>query len=318
MHAVEQTVRDMPPTTSRAIHRCARLAVSVGLVAIALPGVARNAAAQAAAKAVAQPAAAQAPATGAREGITLRLHPRVGDTLYTRLEQLTEVTNQLRPTTGPPSRATTTSVTVSARTIVQASRASTTTVLTVVDSANVQTSDPRGTWMAEQAKNALMGQQFVLKLAEDGSVESAHDARGMKLPRDVAEAMAAMPAVFPHRAVMVGDRWKREMPLPAGGPLGGRGAAHVMAEFRLDSLGRGGELAYLSMRGDIVPEGASVGKLTGTVSGAMQVDRLRGWMTDSRFSLMIRSTVTPPAASNMAPMHFVTRVTQRLRTMDKR
>jgi hypothetical protein len=32
----------------------------------------------------------------------------------------------------------------------------------------------------------------------------------------------------------------------------------------------------------------------------------------------MKSIFTPPAASGMSPMHFVTKVTQHLRTMDKR
>jgi hypothetical protein len=50
----------------------------------------------------------------------------------------------------------------------------------------------------------------------------------------------------------------------------------------------------------------------------MQVNRARGWMTESRFTVLVRSLITPPPSSGLAPMRFVTRVTQRLRTMDKR
>jgi len=263
---------------------------------------------------LASPRSASAQAsTSAREPVLLRLHPRVGDTLHTRLEQQTETSGS------QVQRPMTTSVIVSARTIVQTSRATSTTVLTIVDSAEVRGSDPRGAKMSAQAERALTGQRLVLQLAEDGSVQSARDSRGVAVSHEVAEAMAAMPPVFPHRAVSVGERWEREMPLPAGGPFGLKGAAHVRADFRLDSLGRDGEVAYVSMRGEIIPESATQGlQLTGTVSGAMRVDRARGWMTDSRFSVLMKSIVTPPAASGMSPMHFVTRVTQHLRTMDKR
>jgi hypothetical protein len=135
----------------------------------------------------------------------------------------------------------------------------------------------------------------------------------------MAEAMSAMPAVFPRHPVHVGEQWTREMPLPAGGPVGARGAGYVNAVFRFDSLDASGNMAYLSVRGDILSDGESKGvQLTGAVNGAMRVDRARGWMTDSRFTVLIRSFVTPPPSSGMAPMRFVTRVTQRLRTMDKR
>jgi hypothetical protein len=270
--------------------------------------------AAAGALATAAPAVAQRTPEG---GVALRLHPRVGDTLHTRLEQRTEITSARAG--GGVSKPMTTTVMVLARTIVQASRKATTTVLTLVDSADVESSDAHGAAMSAQAERALRGQRLVIQLAEDGSVESARDARGVAVPRDVAEAMAAMPAVFPRRPVAVGERWQREMPLPAAGPFGGSGNAQVRAEFRLDSLGKNGDLAFVSMQGRIASDSVQRGmELSGTMSGTMQVDRARGWMTDSQFTLLIRSVVTPPAGVGMQPMKFVTKVTQRLRTMDKR
>jgi len=278
-----------------------RHARSLVLAAAGLVGATRQAASQ---------------TTVARDGVVLRLHPHVGDTLRTRLEQLTEIT-VTRP--GTTSRPMATSVTVLARTIVQESRKASTTVLTVVDSADVRTSDARGGAMAAQAERSLRGQRLILQLAEDGTVEIARDARGVAVSREVTDAMASMPAVFPRRSVAVGERWQREMPLVSSNPLGGPSAgAHVRAEFRLDSLGRHGEVAYVSMRGEIVPDDDRPGAdLSGHMTGEMQVDRRRGWMTDSRFSLVVMSLVAPPGAAGTAPMRFLTKVTQRLRTMDK-
>jgi hypothetical protein len=205
------------------------------------------------------------------------------------------------------------------RTIVQSSSPASTMVLTVVDTADLHTSDEHAAAQIADAERMLHGQRLVLQLGTDGTVESAHDVRGAPVSRDMAEAMAAMPAVFPRRAVRVGEQWTREMPLPAGGALGARGAGYVNAVFRLDSLDGSGNIAYLSVRGDIVSDGDSKGvQLSGAVNGAMRVDRARGWMTESRFTVLIRSFVTPAPSSGMAPMRFVTRVTQRLRTMDKR
>lgn len=261
---------------------------------------------------------AAAPALHA-QGILLRLHPRVGDTLRTRLEQQTEVSGTFNGATRPERKTVTTSVVVNSRTIVRQSLPASTIVLTIVDSADIRSSDAHASSQEAQAESAICGQQLVLRLASDGTVESARDARGGPVSRDLAQSMASMPAVFPQKAVSVGDQWMREMPLPPGGPLGARGAGHVIAAFRLDSLSRGGGIAYVSMQGDIRPDSASQGvELSGTVSGAMQIDRARGWLTDSRFSILLRSLITPPASTGLAPMHFVTRVTQRLRTMDKR
>jgi hypothetical protein len=282
---------------ARAVSRCFRALPARAAVVLA---------------AVAAPLGAQ---NAARAQVLLQLRPRTGDTLWTRLEQKSEIARADEE--GRSSHPMITRVTVLARTIVQASRGATTTVLTVVDSAEVRSSDARGAAAGAQAERALRGQQLVLQLAGDGSVESARDARGRVIPRDAADAMAAMPAVFPHHAVAVGERWEREMPLPAAGSFAAAGGARVRAQFRLDSLTRGGNLAFISMQGEIVPDDSRKGvSIGGSMSGAMRVDRQRGWMTDSRFSLEMRSSVAPLAGA--PPMRFVTRVTQHLRTMDKR
>lgn len=251
--------------------------------------------------------------------ILLRLHPHVGDTLHTRLEQRTEVSGTRAGSSGAVIKPVTTSVSLNSRTIVRESSGASTLVVTIVDSADIHSSDAHAVAQVADAERVLKGQVLVLRLASDGTVESAQDARGAAVTGDLARSMAAMPAVFPQRPVNVGDQWMREMPLPPGGPLGARGSGHVIAAFRLDSLGHGGSIAYVSMQGDIKPDSTSQGvQLSGAVTGAMQIDRLRGWLTDSRFTILLRSFVTPPASTGLAPMHFVTRVTQRLRTMDKR
>lgn len=299
--AVRMNAPVSPDRRSSFPSRARSLASSVALASAAIGIVARVGVAQAASAA----------------GVMLRLHPHVGDTLHTRLEQVTEIASANAGGAAPKPMIT--KVTVLARTIVQTSRHATTTVLTVVDSADVRSSDPHGSAMAAQAEKVLRGQRMVIELAEDGSVERARDARGLAVPRDVADAMAAMPAVLPHRPIGVGERWQREMPIPSAGPIGSGGNAQVRAEFRLDSLSGNGDIAFVSMKGQIASDsGARGAELSGSMSGAMQIDRIRGWMTDSYFTLLIRSIVTPPSGTGMQPMKFVTKVTQRLRTMDKR
>ena len=262
---------------------------------------------------------ASAPVLLAAQGILLRLHPRVGDTLRTRLEQQMEVSGMLASGGVMSMKPVSTSVVLNARTIVQQSLAASTVVLTIVDSVTVHTSDAHATTQVADAENRLRGQQLSLHLASDGTVESARDARGSAVSVELAQSMASMPAVFPQQAVSIGEQWMREMPLPAGGSLGARGAGHVIAAFRLDSLGHGGSIAYLSMQGDVRPDAANQGvDMSGTVNGSMQIDRARGWLTESRFTIVLRSLVTPPPSTGYPPMRFVTRVTQRLRTMDKR
>jgi hypothetical protein len=251
--------------------------------------------------------------------IVLRLHPSVGDTMRTLLEQQTEMTMTTPGNAAVPSKSVTTTMAVHSRTIVRAVHSMHTTVLTVIDSAKMSSTDAHAAELIVQAQRALEGQQLLLELGTDGAVESARDTHGVLVPQALAEAMASMPAVFPKGAVSVGGQWVREMPLPSGGALGARGAGHVRATFHFDSLPKGGGMAYLSMRGEILPDTASQGvELSGTVAGSMQLDRVRGWMTDSKFVVLVKSLVTPPAEVGVAPMRFMTRVTQRLRTMDKR
>ncbi len=250
--------------------------------------------------------------------VLLRLQPRVGDTLHSWLEQRTEVTAGSAGATAT-ARGVTTSVSIHSRSIVRSVRPTSTTVLTIVDSATFTSTDAHSAAMIADAGRALRGQQLVLQLGVDGTVESARDARGVPLSRDATDAMAAMPAVFPKQPVAVGDQWVRELPLPSGGPLGARGSGHVRAIFHLDSMERAAHIAYVSMRGEILPDSTSQGlALSGSITGALQIDRARGWMTDSRFLVVLQSVVTPPGGSGLAPMRLMTRVTQRLRTMDKR
>lgn len=254
------------------------------------------------------------------QSVLLRLHPRVGDTLRTRLEQQTEVT-ATQP--GAPARSVSTSVSIDSRTIVRATQGASTLVLTIVDHAHVSTTDAHASALVAEAERALVGQQLLLQLAADGTVERVRDGRGGAVSPQLAQSLGAMPAVFPGKVVAVGQSWTREMPLPAGGPMGAAGSSRVHATFRLDSLGRGGELAYVSMHGDIVPDGGMEsaergGAVSGSIAGGMQVDRARGWMTDSRVVVLIQSVMTPPEGSGAPVMRFLTRVTQRLRTMDKR
>ncbi len=251
--------------------------------------------------------------------VTLRLHPRVGDTLHTLLEQQTEVSATLPGASVAAPRVVTTTVAIHARTIVRSVHQASTTVWTIVDSAMLTSTDAHAALMIAEAQRSLRGQQLVLVLGGDGTVESARDAKGVQVPREVADAMAAMPAVFPRKPVAVGEQWMREMPLPSGGPMGARGTGRVRATFHLDSLRKGGAIAYVSMRGDILADSASQGAgPSGSITGTLQLDRARGWMTESWFLVLLKSMVTPPVATGLAPMRFITRVTQRLRTMDKR
>src|SRR5437588_8863058 len=102
----------------------------------------------------------------AQEQILLRLHPKVGDTLHTLLEQQMEVS--MPPTSaGGAGRSTVTSVTIHSETIVRAVQATSTIVFTIVDSARLTSTDAHAAAAVASAQRALEGQQLVLQLGAD-------------------------------------------------------------------------------------------------------------------------------------------------------
>jgi hypothetical protein len=140
--------------------------------------------------------------------------------------------------------------------------------------------------------------------------------------RAASEIVAIMPAALPTQPVAVGDTWARSIPMVVG-----RGADEgaVRASFRLDSVSRDERLAYISMKGemrrDSVPAGPPRGtrmNVSGTVSGALLLDRRRGWLTESQFAVLLHTTMLPAASSGASPVRFLTRITQRMRTLDSK
>ena len=244
----------------------------------------------------------------AQGSVMLRLHPRIGDTLRTVLEQTTEVSV-------PNGHSVSSSTSIFSESIVRGVLGSSTIVYAVVDSVRMKSTDDHAQKIIGDARRALEGQRLVLQIGADGTVESARDSHGVKLAPNVADAVASMPAVFPKHAVQVGEEWVRELPLPSRGGVGSTGGGRARATFRLDSLQHGGSVAYVSMHGEIAADSANGMRLNGTIAGTMQLDRTRGWMTDSRFFVMLLSTVSQPASAALPPMRFTTRVMQRMRTL---
>ena len=145
-----------------------------------------------------------------------------------------------------------------------------------------------------------------LRLSPDGTVGVADETTSV--PKEVNELVSVMPASFPRDPVAVGDTWVREMAIPPGTRFSVPAGGFVRASFRLDSVARGGEIAYVSMRGTLQqPE---------TVNGSMVINRRRGWLSESRFLVEMRTTVTPRGAATSDPMQVRTKITQHMRVFD--
>jgi hypothetical protein len=258
--------------------------------------------------------------------ITLELRPRVGDTISMRLEQETEVSRRRdgeKAAPAPAPAASMSGITVTfSRAVVESAVPAYTTIVAITDSV-VMSSAEGGRATAPAPRHQSGGPQVRLMIAPDGSVTMPAD--GAQAPRALARNASLIPATFPADPVRVGDQWSREAPLPAGTSQFGAGViGRVKAFFRLDSLTHGGNLAWVSINGSLTPDPkakSADGFATvedGTVSGYMVVDRARGWLTESRFTIVAHSALRPAFGVVSQPMYFTMRLTQSLHASDQK
>ena len=128
---------------------------------------------------------------------------------------------------------------------------------------------------------------------------------------------------FPKGAINVGESWMRDMALPVGNGLGAQVAGRLHVTFRLDSVSRGSELAFVSMRGEMQPAsgpGAASGAILekGLVNGTMVIDQKRGWLAESWFSIAMNSAMSLSPSTGVLSMRMQMRITQHMHTLDKR
>lgn len=253
--------------------------------------------------------------------VTLQIRPRVGDTLRMRLDQRSDMTGVKRTSAGDESAMVMTSMKMFSRAVVEGTSERGTTLLAVTDSVLFSTTDARGRADAARAEAQMRGQRVRFSVTPDGSVGMTESSeRGS---RDVAQVVSLMPAAFPKGAIKVGESWIREMPLPNGSQLGALLSGKLHVTFRFDSLTHNGEWAFVSMRGEMQPAtgpGATGEAVLekGLVNGTMLVDQRRGWLTESWFTITASSVVTPPATSGIMSLHTQVRITQHMRTLDRR
>jgi hypothetical protein len=265
----------------------------------------------------------EAQKSGARKLVLLRLAPRAGDTLRTRFEQEVEMSTPARigGVLGPAGDSTVTrhsSMLVLARSIVEKAGAAGALVVAITDSVVITAAgaDPRA---LERARRAMQGRRARLRVSPAGASELMDRPAKMSLADPGEVTRGRFPGTLPAEPVAVGATWTREMPLPWGGS--DRPGGKLQVVFRLDSLGSGGGLAYVSMRGALsreggpTPQGGQVAT-TGTLTGALCVDLRRGWMTDSRSTFVMTTVVTPPAGkARRGPARVKLKVMQRMRAM---
>jgi hypothetical protein len=213
-----------------------------------------------------------------------------------------------------PARRSTMESTALLRNIVEGSDSAATTLLILVDSVTLAGSGIPVP--SESDRRRLQGRALRVRVTPHGRMTLLDDAAESTL---AAATLAGTPAVLPAAPVTVGESWQREIVIPLA--EGGRGALRVDALFTLDSVPRGGELAYVSMRGvvlrDTTPElPPGVHRvMSGTVKGWLAVDRRRAWISDSWTLIAVRSLVTNAGAPERPPLRIDVKVTQRMRVV---
>lgn len=254
--------------------------------------------------------------------VMLQIRPKAGDTLQMRLDQEVLMTGTTKVGRHDSTMSVTTTTHVRARVIVERSEAAWTSVLAITDSIDVTSRGGRARKGAEEARRTLEGKSLRMRISPEGNAEITENPDA--LTDDLQRIVAQMPATLPAYPVAVGQTWTQDIGVPLAGQ-GTRGAGVLHTTFRFDSLSREGRIAYISMNGRFNRDSTSQGDLptgaklssVGILKGAMRVDRMRGWMTDSRATITVNSLLTPPPGAADKPMRFYMRIIQHMRAEDR-
>ena len=264
--------------------------------------------------------------------VLLQIRPHIGDTLRMHLSQSVEMIGTTRG--GGRDSATssmTTSIEVFTRAIAHQWTSGGTLMQSITDSV-AMTPASAGS-LADLKRRAMTAKRVWVRVSTDGAMEIVNDDDPNSELRQV---FGEMPAMLAREPVAVGAKWTREMQIPLSGDPGQMG--QVRATFRLDSLSRNGDLAFISLRGTMArmnsrsspgalgapgaPAAGAGYATSGTLSGTIQIDRRLGWITDSRSSIIVQSTIAAAPSQKGgpqgAPMQVRTKITQWIRAMRTR
>jgi hypothetical protein len=234
--------------------------------------------------------------------VLLEVRPRPGDTLHVTLQHAFTITGG--PRNFPDSTtSTTTSYHIATRDVVERADIKNSFILAIVDSVLMRTTGSLGASPFPGIDRSMEGMRIRLQIARDGSSQIVE---GMTLlDPDLRAVLSLMPAVLPKETVAVGESWTRDLPIPADGNPSTTNPGTVKATFRLDSLTGHGDLAWISLHGRVqfAPkgpqrEGRGVVQMSGSLSGLLLLDRRRGWLSESRATVIIDSQVVLPSGGN--------------------
>jgi hypothetical protein len=258
----------------------------------------------------------------AAQPVLLEVRPTVGDTIRLRLEQTVEMKGTTRVGQRDSTMSSTSRMAILARAIILSADSAGARVLAITDSVVFEAPEGAPSSPYQRDPRALEGSRVEMRLLPDGSSDILP--ADPQVMNDFRALMAQMPSTLPRTPVQVGERWSPVVTVPIAGQGGVPRTESLKMTFRFDSLSRNREVAHISMIGEISRRSSDSAKgpagteMTGTIRGGITIDRKRGWMTDSRAVVTLRSVVPPPPGSRANPMRFELTITQRMRALDKR
>ncbi|MEP7348016.1 MAG: DUF6263 family protein [Gemmatimonadaceae bacterium] len=249
--------------------------------------------------------------------VTLQIRPRAGDTLRLRMDQTVEMAGTTRSGEIDVTNSEMHTMVVLTRIAVEGTDLEGATVTALTDTVRLtSTNGSVGGSLLGWAK-AMQGQRFQFRVALDGTTSLVGANAGTT--SQVGTFLAQLPASLPKEQILPGASWNRSMEIPMSVMSDARGTATMTATFHFDSLTQGGDLAFLSVRGRLTRQsapgkgsGAPTVEMNGTMSGTILVDRRRGWITDARSEISVRSLLTPSKA-DQSPIRVKLKITQWMR-----
>lgn len=237
-----------------------------------------------------------------------------------RLDQRVEMSGTTRMAGGDSTATVVTTLVVISRAFVERRDRDATVLLTSTDSVAAASTGADSMVIANETRRALQGKRVRLRVAPDGATEIlGKDVDGTS---ELSALFSQMPATLPNTAVPVGYSWSRVMVAPIDPSLGAQGeGGRMRATFRLDSLSRNADRAFISVvgtlsRGPGAKDGGwSTLETSGSMNGGFVIDRRRGWISDARLTYTVRSTVVPSGGTATEAMRFRMKVTQWVRVV---
>jgi hypothetical protein len=241
----------------------------------------------------------------------LEVHPRAGDTLKVSFEHSLTVSGAARAgfAAVPPG---TTTYRLEVREIVESVTERKATVLAIVDSVFVGTSGAPQPGLFPDLDRSLQGARIRLSMTADGA--STVISTPSQVDPDLRALIGEMPSVLLPTAIAVGESWTRDLPLPVDGSSSTSASLHATIHF--DSLTDSGNLAWISIRGNVPSPGRSdtasrTMESKGSLTGSLILDRRRGWLLESHATVNTESVVVMPGGGE--PLVVRVRVTQTMR-----